>query len=131
VAEPEAEFALILCDMDNLKRLNDSLGHEAGDLALKLLAEALRTDLRRDDAYRLGGDEFAIVLPGATEADAERVVERLEHAVPVAARAPIEVIQASFGVAAYEPGESPDRLVARADAVLYEAKRRRRHEAIA
>ena len=63
-AEPDAEFALILCDMDNLKRVNDSLGHEAGDLALRLLADALRSGLRRDDAYRLGGDEFAIVLPG-------------------------------------------------------------------
>jgi diguanylate cyclase (GGDEF)-like protein len=131
VGEPDAEFALILCDMDNLKRLNDTLGHEAGDLALRLLADALRTDLRRDDAYRLGGDEFAIVLPSASELDAERVVQRLQHAVSVAAREPIDLIQASFGVAAYEPGESPDRMVARADAVLYESKRRRRHEAVA
>jgi diguanylate cyclase (GGDEF)-like protein len=131
VGEPDAGFALILCDMDNLKRLNDTLGHEAGDLALRLLADALRTDLRRDDAYRLGGDEFAIVLPGASELDAERVVQRLQHAVSAAAREPIDLIQASFGVAAYEPGESPDRLVARADAVLYQSKRRRRHEAVA
>jgi diguanylate cyclase (GGDEF)-like protein len=87
--------------------------------------------LRRDDAYRLGGDEFAIVLPGATAVDAERVVERLQHTVEAAAREPIQYIQASFGVAAYEPGENPDRLVARADGVLYESKRRRRHEAIA
>jgi diguanylate cyclase (GGDEF)-like protein len=131
MADPDAGFALILCDMDNLKRLNDTLGHEAGDLALRLLADALRTGLRRDDAYRLGGDEFAIVLPGASALDAERVVQRLQHAVSVSAREPITLIQASFGVAEYEPGESPDRLVARADAVLYQAKRRRRHEAVA
>jgi diguanylate cyclase (GGDEF)-like protein len=130
-AEKDTAFALILCDMDNLKRVNDTLGHEAGDLALRLLADALRTGLRRDDAYRLGGDEFAIVLPGASELDAERVVQRLQHAVSVAAREPISLIQASFGVAAYEPGESADRLVARADAVLYQSKRRRRHEAVA
>jgi diguanylate cyclase (GGDEF)-like protein len=122
---------VVLCDRDNLKRVNDTLGHEAGDLALKLLAEALKTGLRRDDAYRLGGDEFAIVLPGASELDAERVVQRLEQAVAVAARDPIELIAASFGVAAYENGESPDRMVARADAVLYAAKRRSRHEALA
>ena len=78
--------------MDNLKRVNDTLGHEAGDLALRLLADALRTGLRRDDAYRLGGDEFAIVLPGASELDAERVVQRLQHAVSVAAREPISLI---------------------------------------
>src|SRR5215210_3354575 len=131
VGEPDAEFGLILCDMDDLKRVNDTLGHEAGDLALRLLADALRTGLRRDDAYRLGGDEFAIVLPGASESDAERVVERLQHTVSMAARDPIDVIAASFGVAVYEEGESPDRLVARADAVLYAAKRRSRHEALA
>jgi diguanylate cyclase (GGDEF)-like protein len=131
MATQDAEFALVLCDMDDLKRVNDTLGHEAGDLALRLLAGALRTGLRRDDAYRLGGDEFAIVLPGASELDAERVVQRLQHAVSTSARDPVELIQASFGAAVYEPGESPDRLVARADAVLYQAKRRSRHEALA
>jgi diguanylate cyclase (GGDEF)-like protein len=125
-AKPEAAFALILCDMDNLKRVNDTLGHEAGDLALRLLADALRTGLRRDDAYRLGGDEFAVVLAGASELDAERVLRRLQHAVSRAARPPISTIEASFGLAVYEPGESSDRLVARVDAILYEAKRRRR-----
>jgi diguanylate cyclase (GGDEF)-like protein len=126
MAAPDAEFALVLCDMDDLKRVNDTLGHEAGDLALRLLAGALRGGLRRDDAYRLGGDEFAIVLPLASELDAERVVQRLQHSVSLATQEPIELIQASFGVAAYEEGESPDRLVARADAVLYQAKRRSR-----
>lgn len=130
-AEPDAAFAVVLCDMDNLKRVNDTLGHEAGDLALRLLAEAMRTGLRRDDAYRLGGDEFAVVLAGASELDAERVIHRLKHAVSRAAREPIQPIEASFGVAVYEPGESPDRLVARADQVLYRAKRQRRHQAIA
>ena len=103
--------------MDNLKRVNDTLGHEAGDVALRLLARALRSGLRRDDAYRLGGDEFAVVLPGASELDAERVVRRLQHAVSRASRRePIELIEASFGLAVYEPEESADRLVARADA---------------
>jgi PleD family two-component response regulator len=54
------------------------------------------------------------------------VALRLQHAVSRAARPPIATIEASFGLAVYEPGESPDRLVARADAILYESKRRRR-----
>ena len=128
MAEPSTGFALVLCDMDNLKKLNDTLGHEAGDVALRLLADALRSDLRRDDAYRLGGDEFAVVLADATEEDAERVVGRLKQAIGRAAREPVGSLEASFGVAVYEPGESADRLVARADQVLYQAKRRRRHE---
>jgi diguanylate cyclase (GGDEF)-like protein len=128
IGEPDAAFAVVLCDMDNLKRVNDTLGHEAGDQALTALGAALRTGLRRDDAYRLGGDEFAVVLAGATEQDAKRVIERLQEDVARAARPPLETIEASFGLAVYEPGESADRLVARADQILYGAKRRRRHQ---
>jgi diguanylate cyclase (GGDEF)-like protein len=131
IAEPDAAFAVVLCDMDNLKQLNDTLGHEAGDQALRLLAKSLRSGLRRDDAYRLGGDEFAVVLAGASEADAERVIERLRKTLARATSPPVEMVEASFGMAVYEPGESADRLVARADQVLYGAKRRRRHEVVA
>ena len=68
--------------MDNLKRVNDTHGHEAGDRALQLLGGALRSGLRRsDDAYRLGGDEFAVVLRGAARLDAERVTHRLQAAL--------------------------------------------------
>ena len=119
-------FALILCDMDNLKVVNDTHGHDAGDLALSLLADALRTGLRRsDDAFRIGGDEFAVVLGGANRLDAERVARRLQDAIARAARPPVGSIDASLGIAVHEPGEDPDRLVARADRALYGAKRRR------
>ena len=122
----EAELALILCDMDNLKRVNDRHGHDAGDRALKALADALRTGLRRsDDAFRIGGDEFAVVLGGASRLDAERVAQRLQKEL-AAARAAGEDIQASFGIAVRDPGETTDRLVERADRLLYESKRRRR-----
>jgi diguanylate cyclase (GGDEF)-like protein len=123
---PDGSFALVLCDMDNLKQLNDTLGHEAGDLALKLLAGALRSGLRRgDDAYRLGGDEFAVVLPGAGRLDAERATRRLREATLACAQEPVKAIEASFGIAVYERGESPDRLMARADEALYRDKRGR------
>ena len=126
VARPEAELALILCDMDNLKRLNDEHGHDAGDRALQALADALRTGLRRtDDAFRLGGDEFAVVLGGASRLDAERVAQRLQSAL-ADRRSAGQEIEASFGIATREPGESADALVGRADQLLYRAKRRRR-----
>jgi diguanylate cyclase (GGDEF)-like protein len=122
----EDGFSLVLCDMDNLKTLNDTLGHEAGDVALKLLAGALRSGLRRgDDAYRLGGDEFAVVLPGASRLDAERVTRRLREATAACAAEPVKAIEASFGIAVYEPDETPDQLMARADEALYGDKRRR------
>ncbi len=119
-------FALVLCDMDNLKRLNDTHGHEAGDEALQLLAAALQSQLRRsDEAYRIGGDEFAVILPAANRLDAERVVRRLRDAVAGRLLASGDPIDASFGVSVYEPGDDPERLVVRADDALYQAKRRR------
>jgi diguanylate cyclase (GGDEF)-like protein len=112
-------FSLVLCDMDGLKTVNDTHGHEAGDRALQKLAAALRSELRRsDDAYRVGGDEFAIVLSGASRLDAERVMRRLR-----------ERIEASFGIAVHEPGEDPEQLIARADRALYEIKKRREESA--
>jgi diguanylate cyclase (GGDEF)-like protein len=109
-------FALLLCDMDDLKHVNDTRGHDAGDRALRVLADALRGQLRHtDNAYRIGGDEFAVVLPGASSQDADRVIERLREVVA----------DASFGVALFEPGDDPERVMGRADQALYDAKRRR------
>ena len=126
VVRPDGALALILCDMDNLKLVNDRHGHDAGDRALQTLADALRTGLRRsDDAFRLGGDEFAIVLGGASRLDAERVAQRLQ-ATLAARRSDGQEIEASFGIAVREPGEGATALVARADKLLYGAKRRRR-----
>jgi diguanylate cyclase (GGDEF)-like protein len=123
-------FALVLCDMDNLKTINDTHGHDAGDKALQLLAGALRSQLRRsDEAYRIGGDEFAVVLPEANRLDAEHVMRRLREAVTASALGPADRIHASFGVAVFEPGDDPERIVARADAELYQAKRRREESA--
>jgi diguanylate cyclase (GGDEF)-like protein len=124
--EGDVGFALVLCDMDNLKTVNDTYGHDAGDKALQTLSDALRSQLRRsDEAYRIGGDEFAVVLPGAGRLDAEHVMRRLRDAVTRSAPSAGERIEASFGIAVYQPGDDAGRLVARADEALYQAKRRR------
>jgi diguanylate cyclase (GGDEF)-like protein len=123
-------FALVLCDMDNLKLLNDTHGHEAGDRALQMLAGALRSGLRRsDEAYRLGGDEFGVVLPDTSRLDAERVMRRLSDAVAGSVLGTGERIDASFGIAVHQPGDDAGRLVSRADEALYTAKRRREESA--
>ncbi len=122
-ARGDGQFALVLCDMDNLKQVNDRHGHDAGDRALQALADALRSGLRRsDDAFRIGGDEFAVVLGGASRLDAERVAQRLGADLSNGQRG----IEASFGIAVRELGESAHELIARADAMLYRSKRRRR-----
>ncbi|MBA3262856.1 MAG: diguanylate cyclase [Thermoleophilaceae bacterium] len=119
-------LAIVLCDMDNLKIVNDTRGHDAGDKALQLLADALSSQLRHsDEAYRIGGDEFGVVLPGTGPVDAEGVMRRLRSAVMYRLSPGGDPIEASFGIAVFEPGDDPERVVARADEALYQAKRRR------
>jgi diguanylate cyclase (GGDEF)-like protein len=119
------DFALVLCDMDNLKTVNDTRGHDAGDKALQMLADALRGQLRRsDEAYRVGGDEFAVLLPGSSRLDAERVMRRLRETIPGETPG-ADPIEASFGIALLEPEDDAERVVSRADKALYQAKRRR------
>ena len=123
-------FALVLCDMDNLKTVNDTHGHDAGDKALQMLAHALRGELRRsDEAYRIGGDEFGVILPGAARLDAERVMRRLRGAIASGMLESGDPIEASFGIGVYGPGDDPERVVSDADEALYKAKRRREESA--
>lgn len=79
---PAGVVSLVVCDLDHFKRINDSLGHEAGDHVLRRFSELLRRSTRGSDVpTRLGGEEFAIVLPGADGAAALAVAERLRLAV--------------------------------------------------
>jgi diguanylate cyclase (GGDEF)-like protein len=116
--------ALLLCDLDHFKRVNDRLGHAAGDAVLQDVAYTMRAVLRAGDSiYRVGGEEILIVLPGATEADAVGIAERLRCAVRE--RRPVGVsVTISVGVAVSRPPGplDTDELVALADAALYSAK---------
>ena len=117
---------LVLLDLDNFKATNDSLGHGVGDELLKNIAEVLRSRVRRSDLVaRLGGDEFAILLPQANREHARRAAEGIAKAI----RERIHITDghelrttASFGVAAIEPGDVPDRVLLRADQALYHVK---------
>ena len=76
----DEDLALLIVDLDGLKRINDVSGHVAGDQALGTLADALRATIRATDvACRLGGDEFGIILPGSTAEDAVKVAERAQE----------------------------------------------------
>jgi diguanylate cyclase (GGDEF)-like protein len=111
--------AVVLIDLDHFKKVNDELGHAAGDDTLSLFATAMRQVVRDEDCVaRYGGEEFVLVLKNAGERGATSMLKRLsalwtEFAPPTTY---------SAGVAVYEPGESPALVLARADAALYQAK---------
>ncbi|HWO15791.1 MAG TPA: GGDEF domain-containing protein [Solirubrobacterales bacterium] len=122
-AEEGLSHALLLCDLDHFKRVNDQLGHAAGDAVLQDVAYVMRATLRAGDSiYRVGGEEILVVLPGADREDAIEIAERLR--VAVRERRPVGVtVTVSIGVAVSQPERvNTDDLIARADAALYAAK---------
>jgi diguanylate cyclase (GGDEF)-like protein len=131
-----ARSALVMIDLDFFKRINDTLGHAAGDQALKHVAELLKTALRAGDvASRVGGEEFAVWLPGADMALGLDVAERLRALV---AEKPFHFggaehrITISCGVSASPvPIPSPENLMATADKALYRAKHDGRNRVVA
>lgn len=119
-------YAVAMADLDRFKRVNDTLGHAAGDRALVSFAGTLVSGLRSSDsACRFGGEEFALLLPEADAGIALAVVERIREKVavaPIAFRGEAFSISASFGVYVAALGETLDQALSRADAALYRAK---------
>jgi diguanylate cyclase (GGDEF)-like protein len=110
-------LCVAIVDLDRFKALNDKQGHQAGDRILRQVGRAWRQTLRQIDFFaRYGGDEFAIILPDCSLPSAERILDRLRLATPAD-------VGCSAGLAAWNGTETPQQLVARADAALYEAKR--------
>jgi diguanylate cyclase (GGDEF)-like protein len=121
----DQEFALMVCDVDGFKFLNDRHGHAAGDAALAAIGDVMRQTLRRSDsAFRLGGDEFALVLEQSGHAEAALVVDRICEGMKTLEVGDGAELRASFGVA-IGGGVAPDPevLMRAADAAMYEAKR--------
>ena len=117
-------LALIMLDVDHFKRVNDLHGHDAGDAALRFLADVLRAELRSvDSAARYGGEEFAIILPQADTDGALIVAERLRSRLEQTYVPDVGPITASFGLASFpQHAGAPAQLVTLADRALYQAK---------
>jgi diguanylate cyclase (GGDEF)-like protein/PAS domain S-box-containing protein len=121
-------FAVLFVDLDRFKRVNDSLGHLAGDELLVTVARRLEGCVRPGDTVsRLGGDEFALLLDDLdSDASAEVAARRIHEALglPVVVRGQEVFTSASIGIAAGASGrESPEELLRRADLAMYHAKR--------
>jgi diguanylate cyclase len=121
------ELSVGLLDIDNFKKLNDTLGHAAGDEALKWLAGSVSACLRPGDRVaRYGGEEFVVVLPATASAEAQQVLTRLQRALSESVFLHNEqrvFVTFSAGVTGYRAGERLEDALERADEALYEAKR--------
>jgi len=116
-----------LLDIDNFKRLNDELGHSAGDEALKALAATISKSLRpADTVARYGGEEFVVLLPDTPIADAQSVLTRLQRSLSGGLFLHDQnnvIVTFSAGVTTFRDGERIEEALERADQALYEAKR--------
>jgi diguanylate cyclase (GGDEF)-like protein len=117
-------LSLIMLDLDNFKHINDQAGHDAGDVALCMLADNLRAELRAvDTPARFGGDEFVVILPQANTEGAVLVAERLRNRIEQTEVPEFGKVTASFGVATFpNHASSRDSLVVAADRALYNSK---------
>jgi diguanylate cyclase (GGDEF)-like protein len=137
-------LALLFLDLDNFKRINDTLGHGVGDLLLQATAERLRLSLRNSDTVargesdepdgsiaRLGGDEFTVLLPEIRRSeDATLIAERIQASVsqPLSLGGHEVFITPSIGIAVFpRDGEDPETLLKNADMAMYLAKRQGRN----
>lgn len=124
-------FSVLICDLDKFKAINDTYGHETGDLVLRKVSEELRAiDV---PTGRLGGEEVALLTDGHLD-DAVDLAERFRESVSnLAIRVGNRTIgvTCSIGAAEWEPGDTIDTLLRRADAALYEAKRTGRNRVVA
>jgi len=129
--------ALLVIDIDHFKKINDSFGHPVGDEVLREFAVRLASNVRAIDLpVRFGGEEFVVVMPDTRLEDAHRIAERIRLHV---AGSPFRVlggeellsVTISIGVAASVEGDTPQALLRRADAAMYEAKASGRNRVIA
>jgi diguanylate cyclase (GGDEF)-like protein len=116
-------LAVIMLDIDYFKRVNDGHGHGVGDRAIREIASLVSNT--SEIVGRLGGEEFALLLPGRDLAGCMEIADRLRREI-MAVRLPVDgklvPLTASFGVSEWEPGESVDDMLRRADMALYSAK---------
>jgi diguanylate cyclase (GGDEF)-like protein len=120
------QISLIMIDIDNLKKINDTYGHHAGDRVIRTVSRKIKECIRQiDTAARYGGDEFAVVLPNTSLEDAIVVAERMLKSVAAAKvtwqeeEIPLSI---SVGLGEYDADSKPEDITRRSDEALYIAK---------
>ena len=126
VSRYDDSAAMLFVDIDGLKMINDTFGHQAGDHALIQVAEVLLEGIRKSDCVaRLGGDEFAVLLERADEATAIETAERLVAMIThceFCFQGMCLPLSVAIGISVIEPHDQPDAVMARADLAMYRDK---------
>ena len=118
-----ASLSLIMIDIDNFKQVNDTLGHLVGDSVLTGLGQLLQNILRREDvACRYGGEEFTIIAPYTTRHQIRAAAEKIRAEVEAHTFPNVPVLTISVGCSTYQPDETAENFIHRADLALYDAK---------
>ncbi|SNR91483.1 GGDEF domain-containing protein [Desulfurobacterium atlanticum] len=121
-------LSLIMFDIDFFKKVNDTYGHDAGDMVLKRVVEIVKNNIRKiDKLVRWGGEEFIILAPNTDVKGAVCLAEKLREEIEKADFGKIGKITASFGVAGMADGDTVDDLLKRVDEALYKAKQKGRN----
>lgn len=124
----EKLFSLLIIDIDYFKKVNDTYGHQIGDIVLEKLAHILKNKIRLEDILsRFGGEEFTIILPNTDEEEAMLIAERLNLAVEASEWQQIRSLTVSIGVATFTDNDTELSIVKNADKALYYSKEKGRN----
>ena len=133
--DPGRDSAVLFCDLDAFKQVNDTYGHVAGDQVLRTVVDRIRGAVRASDVVaRMGGDEFVVVLDGIHGmSEALQIAEgiRLTVCTPIGVANATVTSTLSIGVILRKPGEDADVLISRADTAMYAAKSAGRNQVVA
>ncbi len=117
------KLSLIYFDIDDFKHINDHFGHDVGDHVLIKLAAVVQKNIRKTDLFgRIGGEEFLILSPESDASDCKSLVASLQEKLSTQVFKPNQTVTCSFGITEYEPNETSDSFINRADKAMYKAK---------
>lgn len=126
----EKTFSLLIIDIDHFKKVNDTFGHQIGDIVLAKLANILKIQVRTDDIVaRFGGEEFTIILPDTNVEEAILIAQKLNRTIEVAEWTDTRNLTVSIGLATFSENDTEDSIVKKADQALYVSKEKGRNRA--
>lgn len=132
LTQTEQPYAVLSLDVDHFKRVNDTFGHDAGDIALKHVAEIFKSNSRTNDlACRIGGEEFVLIMPDTSNVIAKMIAERIRDNVASSDVPAVGKLTLSIGVACREEASTSDAVLKLADERLYLAKQSGRNRVVA